>query len=258
MDFHSRISTVLKRINAKLISVLVLKNIPTAVCVFLCVTQLSPSVPMNGPDCATCCGLYSLCFLSLQEERRDSEGFQSIFLSAIEGFDSQELMNLPQQKLRECFGIISHPVLHEANLSQPFGTAKPNPKNCWRGGRQPDPAHPTLNSSEINLGCSTKPLATFQLGELRPDSGIQKEIWKVLWNASSGSITSCHKNHSKINDITEKRRKSKLFLYIFFYLTQRREMKMSVAGFGYSQGPESSGVHNISLREILLESNLEL
>lgn len=33
---------------------------------------------------------------------------------------------------------------------------------------------------------------------------------------------------------------------------------MSVAGFGYSQGPESSGVHNISLREILLESNLEL
>lgn len=213
---------------------------------------------MNSPDCATCCGLYSLCFLSLQEERRDSEGFQSIFLSAIEGFDSQELMNLPEQKLRECFGIKSHPVLPVASLTQLFGRAKASPKNCWRGGRQPDPAYPTLNSSEINLVCSTKPLATFQLGELRPDPGIQKEIWKVLWNASSGSITSCHKNHSKINDITEKRQKSKLFLYIFILSYPEKRNEDVSCRFWLQSGPESSGVRNRSLREILLESNLEL
>lgn len=51
---------------------------------------------MNSPDCATCCGLYSLFFMCLQEEIKDNEGFQSIFLSGVEGLDSQKLIKLPQ------------------------------------------------------------------------------------------------------------------------------------------------------------------
>lgn len=233
MGCHCRISTSLKRIDSKLISVLVLKNIPIAVSGFLRVTQISPSVPMNSPDCATSCGSYSLCFLSLQEERRDNEGFQSIFLSATERFESQKLINFPQQKLREwCFGLISCPVLPGANLTpEALEELSPTLRTAEGEGRQPDTAYSTFNSPEINLCCSSKPLAAFQLGELRADPGIQKEFWKVLWNASSGSITSCHKNHSKINDITEKRQKSMLFLYISFLSHQKKKNEDVSYGF---------------------------
>lgn len=48
-------------------------------------------------------------------------------------------------------------------------------QNCWRGSLT-DAAYATFNSSEINLCCSSKRLAMFQLGELRPEHGIQKEI----------------------------------------------------------------------------------
>lgn len=215
---------------------------------------------MNSPDCATCCGSYSLCFLSLQEERRDSEGFQSIFLSAIEGFDSQKLINLAQQKLREwCFGIISHPVLPVADLTQEaLEELSPTVRTAEGEGRQPDTAYSTFNSSEINLCCSAEPLATFQLSELRPDSGIQKEIWKVLWNASSGSITSCHKNHSKINDITEKRQKSMLFLYISFLSYQKKRNEDVSYKFWIQPRAQEFRSPQHEFEEILLESNLEL